>query len=144
MRALRLGIVVFASVALLAACSPSTDKLTATMWKLTAVTLTGTGSALPPGVVPVADQARYTITFNDDGTFQAQADCNTVGGDYTVGSGGSLTMDIAPSTLVACPEGSYSNVYIGALGNAKSYVIAGDRLTITLQDQGTLAYAKSP
>ena len=28
--------------------------------------------------------ASYTITFNDDGTFNAQADCNQVGGTYTI------------------------------------------------------------
>jgi hypothetical protein len=43
---------------------------------------------------------------------------------------------------VACPDGSYSDLYILGLGNAKSYVVASGRLTITLDDGGTLAYAK--
>jgi heat shock protein HslJ len=88
---------------LLAACGPSSASLTGRMWKLTAVTGTGTGSQLPPGVVPVVDQARYTITFNDDGTFQAQADCNSVSGSYAT-SGNSITITPGPSTLVACPR----------------------------------------
>jgi heat shock protein HslJ len=139
MRALRLGITVFASVALLAACSPSTDKLTATMWKLTAVTLTGTGSALPPGVVPVADQARYTITFNDDGTFQAQADCNTVGGSYTT-SGNSMTIQPGPSTLVACPADSYGDAFVAALGQVATFAVGNSVLTLTLSDGSSMTF----
>jgi heat shock protein HslJ len=139
MRAFRLGIVVFASVALLAACSPSTAKLTATMWKLTAVTLTGTGSALPPGVVPVADQARYTITFNDDGTFQAQADCNTVGGSYTT-SGNSMTIQPGPSTLVACPADSYGDAFVAALGQVATFAVGNSVLTLTLTDGSSMTF----
>jgi heat shock protein HslJ len=139
MRAFRLGIVVFASVALLAACSPSTAKLTATMWKLTAVTLTGTGSALPPGVVPVADQARYTITFNDDGTFQAQADCNTVGGSYTT-SGNSMTIQPGPSTLVACPADSYGDAFVAALGQVATFAVGRSVLTLTLSDGSSMTF----
>ena len=41
MRTFRLVMVVLASVAVLSACAPSTDKLTGTMWKLTVVTVTG-------------------------------------------------------------------------------------------------------
>jgi len=139
MRALRLGMVVFASVALLAACSPSTAKLTDTMWKLTAVTLTGTGSALPPGVVPVADQARYTITFSDDGTFQAQADCNTVGGSYTT-SGNSITIQPGPSTLVACPADSYGDAFVAALGQAATFAVGNSVLTLTLTDGSSMTF----
>jgi heat shock protein HslJ len=139
MRAFRLGIVVFASVALLAACSPSTDKLTGTIWKLTAVTLTGTGSTLPPGVVPVADQARYTITFNDDGTFQAQADCNTVGGSYTT-SGNSMTIQPGPSTLVACPADSYGDAFVAALGQVATFAVGHSVLTLTLSDGSSLTF----
>ena len=139
MRALRLGIVVFASVALLAACSPSTDKLIGTIWKLTAVTLTGSGSNLPPGVVPVADQARYTITFNDDGTFQAQADCNTVGGSYTT-SGNSMTIQPGPSTLVACPADSYGDAFVAALGQVATFAVGNSVLTLTLSDGSSMTF----
>jgi heat shock protein HslJ len=130
---------VLASTLLLGACSPSTAKLTDTMWKLTAVTLTGTGSALPPGVVPVADQARYTITFNDDGTFQAQADCNTVGGSYTT-SGNSITIQPGPSTLVACPADSYGDAFVAALGQAATFAVGNSVLTLTLADGSSMTF----
>ena len=49
-----------------------------------------------------------------------------------------------PSSIVACPEGSYSDLYILAFSNSASYVVATDSLTITLNDGGTLGYEPSP
>lgn len=121
---------VLASMLLLAGCGPSSASLTGRMWKLTAVTLTGTGSELPPGVVPVVDQARYTITFNDDGTFNATADCNSVSGSYTT-SGNNMTITPGPSTLVACPADSYGDAFVAALGQAASYAVGSSVLTLT-------------
>jgi heat shock protein HslJ len=91
--------------------------------------------------VPVADQSKYTITFNTDGTFQAQADCNLVSGTYTSSASGDLSLTIGPSTLVACAEGSLSDLYILGLSNAASYAIVNNHLTITLHDRGTLVFA---
>ena len=139
MRALRPVAAVLFSVALLAACSPSNASLTGRTWKLTAVTLTGTGSALPPGIVPVADQARYTITFNTDGTFNAKADCNTVAGSYTT-SGNSITITPGPSTLVACPADSFGDAYAAALGQATTYAVGGSVLTLTLNGGNSLTF----
>jgi heat shock protein HslJ len=116
--------------------SPGTG-LTGRTWQLTAIT-----EKVPAfqGVVPAADQSKYTITFNTDGTFQARADCNQVAGTYTSSASGDLSLTIGPSTLVACAEGSLSDLYILGLSNAASYAIANDQLTITLRDQGTLVY----
>ena len=130
---------VLASVLLLAGCGPSSASLTGRMWKLTAVTVTGTGSQLPPGVVPVVDQARYTITFNDDGTFQAQADCNNVGGGYTT-SGNSITITPGPSTLVACPADSYGDAFVAALSQAASYAVGHSVLTLTTSGGDSLTF----
>ena len=90
--------------------------------------------------MPPADQVKYTITFAADGTFSAQADCNQVLGTYTTTSSGGLTITPGPSTIVACEEGSYSDLYVLGLTNAASYAIASNQLTITLQDGGTLVY----
>lgn len=139
MRALRLVAVVLASVALLAACSPNNAKLTGRAWKLTAVTGTGTGSAIPPGVIPVADQTRYTITFNDDGTFAAKADCNSVSGSYTT-DGNRITIKPGPSTLVACPAGSLGDAFVAALGQAASYAVGSNVLTLTLNGGNSLTF----
>jgi heat shock protein HslJ len=119
------------------AAASSGGGLTGKTWQLTAIT-----EVTPAfqGVVPAADQANYTIVFNADGTFNAKADCNMVAGTYTTTSSGGLTIVPGPSTLVACPEGSMGSQYVTGLGNAASYAIATDQLTITLKDSGTLVF----
>jgi heat shock protein HslJ len=118
---------------------PPTSGLTANPWQASAVTITE-----PPfqGSIPAEKQASYTITFGSDGTFSAQADCNKVAGTYTAASGtsGALTLTIGPSTLVACPPGSYSELYIAALTRVQSFAIATGSLTVTLSDGGTIGY----
>ncbi len=115
--------------------------LTGKAWQLTAIT-----EKVPAfqGVVPADQQANYTIEFKTDGTFSAKADCNNVAGTYTTANAAAASGDLAlapgPTTLVACADGSYSDLYILALTNTASYAIANSQLTITLNDQGTLVY----
>ena len=138
MRKLVLIALTVAATIVLAACSGSgSGNLTGKTWQLTAIT-----EKVPAfqGVVPAAEQAKYTIVFNTDGTFNATADCNLVSGTYKT-SGSNLTISMGPSTLVACPEGSFGDLYAHALANAASYAIASDQLTITLKDGGTLTFA---
>ena len=49
-----------------------------------------------------------------------------------------------PASIIACPEGSYADLYILALTNSASYVVATDGLTITLNEGGKLVYEPSP
>jgi heat shock protein HslJ len=107
------------------------------VWHLTAITEQNPAFQ---GVVPPADQDKYTIEFHSDGTFGAQADCNQVRGTWTATSSGGLTLALGPSTLVLCADGSLSDLYILGLGNTASYVVASSALTITLHDNGTLVY----
>ena len=102
MRRLTLIALAVGAIVLLAACSNSSGDLTGKVWQLTAIT---EKTPAYQGVVPAADQSKYTITFNTDGTFNAEADCNAVAGTYKT-SGSNLTITLGPSTLVACPEGS--------------------------------------
>jgi heat shock protein HslJ len=136
MRKLTLVALAVAATLIVAACS-SGGGLTGKTWQLTAIT-----EKVPAfhGVVPDAQQANYTIEFKTDGSYQAKADCNQVSGTYTTTSSGGLTIVLGPTTLVACPEGSLSDQYIQALGNAASYAIANSQLTITLKDEGTLVF----
>jgi heat shock protein HslJ len=119
------------------AASQGGSDLTGKNWQLTALT---TKVPAFQGVIPAADQAKYTIEFKSDGTFAATADCNQVAGTYTTTSSGGLTIKPGPSTLAACPEGSMGPQYVAALELAKSYAIANGELTITLTDEGTLQY----
>lgn len=111
--------------------------LTGKNWQLSALT---TKVPAFQGVVPAADQSKYTIEFKTDGTFASKADCNQVAGTYTATSSGGLTIVPGPSTLAACPEGSLGPQYVAALALAKSYAIANNELMITLSDEGTLQY----
>jgi heat shock protein HslJ len=125
-----------AAILLVAACSGG-NSLTGKTWQLTSIT-----EQVPAfqGVVPTDQQADYTIQFNDDGTFNAKADCNNLNGTYTTTSSGGLTIGPIATTLAACPEGSFAPQYVAGLGNAASYTIADDQLTITLVDGGTLVF----
>jgi len=96
------------------------------------------------GVVPVADRNKYTIAFAADGTFDSTADCNNVRGTYTATSSGGLTITPGPSTIVACPDGSLSDLFVLGLSNAASYRVASGTLTITLNDGGSMAFEPRP
>ncbi len=136
MRKLTLVALAVVVTLIVAACS-SGGGLTGKTWQLTAIT-----EKVPAfqGVVPEAQQSNYTIEFKTDGSYKAKADCNQVSGTYTTTSSGGLTIVLGPSTLVACPEGSLSDQYVQALGNAASYAVANNQLTITLKDEGTLVF----
>ncbi len=123
------------------ACSSSGGSgggLTGKTWQLTAIT---EKTPAFQGVVPAADQSKYTIVFNSDSTFNATADCNVVGGSYATSGSSSITITPGPSTLVFCGEGSLGDLYTHALSTATSYAIANDTLTLTLKDGGTLTFA---
>ena len=68
------------------------------------------------------------------------ADCNTLLGTWTAGSGGTLTLQPGPSSLVICGDDSLSDLYIIGLNNVASYAIASKQLTLTTDDGGTLVY----
>ena len=142
----RLGRVTLATLALglialvFTACGAksNTAALTGETWRLTSIT---EKTPAFQGVVPEADQDRYTIEFNRDGTFDGTADCNAVGGTYTTSGKDGLSIVVGPSTKVACPEGSIGDTFVAALGNATTYDIVRERLTITLKDGGTLVFS---
>ena len=127
------------ATAVLAACgAASSSGLTDKEWQLSAIT-----EKVPAfqGVIPAADQDRYTITFNADLTFAATADCNQVGGTYKTPGDNRITIDVTISTMAFCPEDLFSALYIHALARAKTYEIVNETLTITLDDEGTLVFA---
>lgn len=67
----------------------------------------------------VPNPENYTIEFNEDGTFNGQADCNSISGTYSTDSG--FTITLGPSTLVFCGEASLDTVYLDLLDS----VVAG-------------------
>ena len=136
MRKISMFALAFAATLIVGACN-SGGGLTGKTWQLTAIT-----EVVPAfqGVVPEADQSRYTITFESNGTYNAQADCNNLSGTYTTTGTGGLSIELGPMTMAACPEDSLSDQYVAALGNAETYAIEESQLTITDATGGTLVF----
>ena len=138
MRIFAVAGLLIAFVPALAGCaSESGGDITGPTWHLISLT-----TNTPPRAAPVPEETRenYTITFNDDGTFSAKADCNQVAGTYTITGNAQISIAPGPSTLAACPEGSLGDAYVAALGQAATFTTTSDQLTLTLADDGTLAF----
>jgi heat shock protein HslJ len=130
------------SSALLAACSGGAagSTLTGGTWYLTSGTQTAPAWQW---AVPPAEQASYTITFNADGNFGANADCNVAGGTYETSGTDGLTITPATSTMAYCGDGSLDTLYVHALSTTTTYKIANGELTLTLADGGTLMFTST-
>ena len=115
--------------------------ITGRTWRLDAFTL-----VTPPfqGEVPQDMQDAYTIEFGADESFTVRADCNTVSGTYATAdasdSGGSLSLSPGPTTIVACEEGSYGDLYLTGLQNVTAFSLTDGHLTLALVGGGTLEY----
>ena len=124
-----------ASALLLGGCaSTAGGDITGPTWHLTSIT-----TDQRQEIVPAAAVASYTITFNDDGTWEGQADCNQISGTYTIEGEAILTITLGPSTMAACGEASLSDRYVEALATTTTYSIAENQMTLTTGD-GELLY----
>jgi heat shock protein HslJ len=133
----RLFLLPLAAIALMvAACSggDSGDDLTGTTWQWVSME-----ESVPAGLSNVPDPENYTITFNEDGSYEGKADCNQIAGQYTTGSGGEISILAGPSTLMACPEGSADFIFTGGLAAATSYRIDGGQLVL-VNDNGSMTF----
>jgi heat shock protein HslJ/uncharacterized protein YraI len=85
----------------------------------------------PTLIVPKPEN--YTITFNEDGTLNIKADCNSVRGDYKL-SGDQLTITLGASTMVACEPASLSDQFLNQLGQASRVGTGFGNLVIVTGD----------
>lgn len=86
----------------------------------------------------------YTVTFNDDGTVNVVADCNTGSGTYAV-DGSRLSISPLATTLMACPEGSLGGSFIEYLTFAETFTLQGDVMFIDLMaDGGRMTFTAIP
>jgi heat shock protein HslJ len=130
-----LGVLVAAG---LAACnSSSSSGLTGTPWQLSAIT---EQTPAFQGVVPAADQPKYAITFNADGSFTGQADCNSMAGSYTTSGSNGITITPGPTTLMACPGDSYGPLFAHAIGTVTTYAVANGQLTLSRADGASMTF----
>lgn len=86
----------------------------------------------------------YTVEFLADGVISGQADCNTMGGTYTL-DGSALTIKVTQMTMMACPEGSMADVFVQRLNETATYVIQNGALFLNLTlDSGNMVFGEEP
>jgi heat shock protein HslJ len=118
------------------AATPTTDQvmganpLVGVTWEWAALLKTKPATQ---SVVP--DPTSYTIVFADDGSIAIKADCNNAAGTYTLDND-SLTIQLGPTTMAACPPGSLSNAMLTGLSKVSTYLIDGGDLVLRLGDSG--------
>ena len=94
-------------------------------------------------VAPI-DRDRYTVQFGAGGILVVRADCNQVIGSYRQ-VGRRLSLQLGPSTLVACPPGSQADVFLQQLGAVVSQVSTDTVLVLNLrQDSGSMVFEPQP
>ena len=88
--------------------------------KITGITWQWTGlvETEPAAQSVVPDPENYTLVLRPDGTLDIKADCNKVGGSYTL-TGDALTIELGPSTMAFCGEQSLDQQYLALLGNVE-------------------------
>jgi len=121
-------------VMILAACTSSGsqqgDDLTGKVWALTELM----------GNPPMAGTG-ISAQFTADGKVSGSAGCNRYSGTYTV-SGSNITFSSPmASTMMMCeqPVMDQESAYLKMLGEAKTYAVNGDQLTLTGGDGAQLA-----
>jgi heat shock protein HslJ len=108
--------------------------------------LTGTTWAWVSQTTPVTetivkDPARYTVLFNEDGTANIIADCNSIGATYT-SDGSSLSITPGASTLVACADDSQGDEFLAGLESAALYFFQdGDLYIDRFASAGTMRFS---
>ncbi len=112
------------------------------MPSLTGVTWEWVQSVNMVETIDVNDPTRYTILFNDDGTANIKADCNSVLATYTTDGVEALTLTMGPSTLVACPEDSQVDAFLAGLAVTGAYSFDGADLLLrnVAADGGVLRF----
>jgi heat shock protein HslJ len=64
---------------------------------------------------PVPNPENNTITFNEDGTLEGKADCNTFSGTYSQENGFSITL--GATSMMYCGDASLDQQYLQLLGS---------------------------
>ena len=116
-----------------------TDKtqLTDTVWQLEQIQYSD------DKLLETTSPSNYTVEFMKDGQLSIRADCNQVLGSFTE-DGSSLSIDLGPTTLAACPPESIDQEYLRALQDASSYFFQDGSLFVDLKsDTGTMQFSSS-
>ena len=101
------------------------------------------GNAIEEIIIPNPEV--YTLFFNEDGTFNADLDCNNGSGLYKTPTAGNIFMELGPMTMAACESGSYSGDMVNMFGPVQSYRFEddGDVLVMVWVAGGPLDYFRN-
>jgi heat shock protein HslJ len=128
------GMMVLAACASLGSQPGGGGDLTGKVWALTEL------MGKPPGA-----GTGISAQFSSDSKVSGSAGCNRYSGTYTV-SGNSITISSSMATTMMMCEDSVmqqENAYLKALGEAKTYEVKGDQLTLAGTDKTSLAIYKA-
>ena len=78
-------------------------------------------TAIRVPAIAVPDPSKYTLFFNEDGTFNVQMDCNSASGRYATSSPGSIFMELGASTMAECGPDSLASDMANIFGPAQNY-----------------------
>ena len=112
---------------LLAACAGGSSASISGQWKLVSY---GPAGSQTPAIANV----NTNIEFTSDGKLNGNVGCNSFGGDYKV-NGKNLTFGPVMSTMMFCEGVSNQEMAtIAVFQKSATFVLAGDKLTITSND----------
>jgi heat shock protein HslJ len=109
--------------------------LTGKTWQWQAST-----TASPAGQTAVPNPLKYTITFDENGTYAGKADCNQIAGSYEA-SESSLAISAGPSTLVACGPDSLDQQFMAGILSSTTFKVDGSTLTLTNAAGDTMQFS---
>ncbi len=127
-----------AGLFILAACTPFTSKqgsvadLIGSVWNLTSLT--------DKGLVP---DVNISIKFTTDGKVGGSSGCNQYSGTYSASGNNLQISSPLASTMMACAQEimDQESAYLKALGEVKTFTVAGDQLTLNDSNKkGILVY----
>jgi heat shock protein HslJ len=96
----------------------------------------------PNGTCVVPTPERYTIRFLQDGAIEAQFDCNSGRGNYTI-SHGTLSFGPLIATRMACPPDSLDGRYMEDLQHVAGFFVEDGELHLQLANEsGTMRFRR--
>ena len=133
------AVLVGATACVTPSTGPGVPPLTDSVWELQQIQMSDGErlTAEPP--------QNYTVEFADDGQVFVRADCNRAIGQFEAAGDGRISVDLGPTTLAACPEGSIGPQFLQAIDNASFYFFQDQDLFIDLTaDSGTMQFSSTP
>ncbi|HUN22990.1 MAG TPA: META domain-containing protein [Anaerolineales bacterium] len=85
------------------------------------------------------------LLFADDNAFTITGGCNTIGGTWLLEDGQKLTMNLGPSTLMACEESlmNQETAVNELLAQVNAYQLDGETLTLTTATGGSISFQEA-